>query len=77
LRAFETADCFNNEERSAIRLAKEITLDGRVSDATWAGTSFLGQGEQMELLLTIAWYNFVVRVILPLEIEKEPWFVRQ
>jgi alkylhydroperoxidase family enzyme len=77
LRAFETADCFNNEERSVIRLAKEMTLDGRVSDATWAGTSFLRPREQMELLLTIAWYNFVVRVILTLEIEKEPWFVRQ
>jgi alkylhydroperoxidase family enzyme len=77
LRAFETADCFNNEERSVIRLAKEITRDGRVSDATWAGTAFLGPREQMELLLTIAWYNFVVRVILPLEIEKESWFVRQ
>ena len=77
LRAFETADCFNAEERSVIRLAKEVTQDGRVSDATWAATSFLGQRQQMELLLTIAWYNCVVRIILPLEIEKEPWFVRQ
>jgi len=77
LRAFETVDCFNAEERSVIRLAKEMTLDGRVSDATWAATSFLGPRQQMELLLTIAWYNCVVRIILPLEIEKEPWFVRQ
>jgi alkylhydroperoxidase family enzyme len=30
LRAFETVDCFNAEERSVIRLAKEMTLDGRV-----------------------------------------------
>lgn len=77
LRAFETADCFNGEERAVIRLAKEMTQIGRVSDATWAATSFLGQQQQMELLLTIAWYNCVVRIILPLEIEKEPWFVRQ
>jgi len=54
-----------------------MTLNGRVSDATWAATSFLGARQQMELLLTIAWYNRVVRIILPLEIEKEPWFVRQ
>jgi hypothetical protein len=27
-------DYFNAEERSVIRLAKEMTLDGRVSDAT-------------------------------------------
>jgi alkylhydroperoxidase family enzyme len=38
LRALETVDYFNAEERSVIRLAKEMTLDGRVSDAT----SFLG-----------------------------------
>jgi hypothetical protein len=28
LRAFETVDCFTAEERSVIRLAKEMTLDG-------------------------------------------------
>ena len=77
LGAFETADCFNAEESSVIRLAKEVTQDGRVSDATWAATSFLGQRQQMELILTIAWYNCIVRIILPLEIEKEPCFVRQ
>jgi hypothetical protein len=31
----------------------------------------------MELLLAVAQYNCVVSIILPLEIEKEPWFVRQ
>jgi hypothetical protein len=34
LRAIEMVDYFNAEERSVIRLAKEMTLDGRVSDAT-------------------------------------------
>jgi hypothetical protein len=38
--------------------------------------SFLGERGRLELLLTIAWYNCVVRIILPLQIEKEPWFVR-
>jgi hypothetical protein len=60
-----------------IRLAKEATLEGHVSDSTWDATGFLGQQQRLELLVTIAWYNCVVRILLPLQIEKEPWFVRQ
>ena len=32
--------------------------------------------ERMELVLTVAWYNCIVRILLPLRIEKEDWFVR-
>jgi alkylhydroperoxidase family enzyme len=77
LREFETADCFNEEERAVVRLAKEATSVGPVSDATWKATAFLGEKQQLELLLTIAWYNCVVRILLPLQIDKEPWFVRE
>jgi hypothetical protein len=42
----------------------------------WDATSFLGERQQLEFLLTIAWYNCVVRIILPLQIEMEPWFKR-
>jgi alkylhydroperoxidase family enzyme len=76
LRDFETAPCFTEQERAVTRLAKEVTLAGKVSDSTWEATSFVGQRERLELLLTIAWYNCVVRMILPLQIEMEPWFVR-
>lgn len=76
LREFETADCFTEEERAVIRLARDVTTTGEVSDAAWNATAFLGQRQQLELLLTIAWYNCVVRIILPLEIDMEPWFVR-
>jgi alkylhydroperoxidase family enzyme len=76
LRDFETASCFTEQERAVTRLAKEVTLAGKVSDSTWKAASFLGQRERLELLLTIAWYNCVVRMILPLQIEMEPWFVR-
>jgi alkylhydroperoxidase family enzyme len=73
---FETAACFTGQERAVIRLAKEVTVAGKVANSTWEAVSFLGDRVRLELLLTIAWYNCVVRIILPLQIEKEPWFVR-
>jgi alkylhydroperoxidase family enzyme len=73
---FETAACFTEQERAVIRLAKEVTVASKVVDSTWEAVSFLGDRERLELLLTIAWYNCVVRILLPLQIEKEPWFVR-
>jgi alkylhydroperoxidase family enzyme len=76
LQEFEAADCFTEQERAVIRLAREVTAAGEVSDGTWDATAFLGQRQQLELLLTIAWYNCVVRIILPLRIDKESWFVR-
>jgi alkylhydroperoxidase family enzyme len=77
LLAFETADCFTEQERAVIRLAKETTVSGRVQDGTWNAVGFLGERQRLELVLTVAWYNCVARIILPLEIEMEPWFVRQ
>jgi hypothetical protein len=35
------------------------------------------QRETIPDILTIAWYNWVVRMILPLQIGIEPWFVLQ
>jgi alkylhydroperoxidase family enzyme len=77
LQEFETADCFTDQERAVIRLAKEVTVGGRTSDATWEALAFLGERQRLELVLTVAWYNCVVRIILPLQIDMEPWFVRQ
>jgi alkylhydroperoxidase family enzyme len=77
LQDFEESEHFTAEERAVVRLAKEATLEGRVSDSTWDATAFLGQQQRLELLVTIAWYNCVVRILLPLQVEKESWFVRQ
>jgi len=77
LRKFEVADCFTEQERAIIRLAKEVTVNGRARDATWEALDFLGERQRLELVMTIAWYNCVVRIILPLQIGLEPWFVRQ
>jgi alkylhydroperoxidase family enzyme len=77
LQDFEESEHFTAEERAVIRLAREVSLDGHVKDGTWDATAFLGQQQRLELLVTIAWYNCVVRVLLPLQIEKESWFVRR
>jgi alkylhydroperoxidase family enzyme len=77
LQDFEESECFTAEERAVIRLAREVSLEGHVKDSTWDAAAFLGPQQRLELLVTIAWYNCVVRILLPLQIEKESWFVRR
>ena len=72
-----TADCFTEQERAVILYAKEATRHGREPDAIWEKLGFLGDRQRLELLLPVAWYNCVVRIVLPLQIEIEPRFVRQ
>jgi len=76
LQEFEESNHFTDEERAVVRLAREVSSKGHVSDSTWNAAAFLGPQQRLELLVTIAWYNCVVRILLPLQIEKEPWFVR-
>jgi len=74
---FETCDLFNGEERAVMRYAKEVTRTGEVSEPTWEALGrFLDLKERMELVVTVAWYNCVVRILLPLEIKKEEWLKR-
>jgi len=40
------------------------------SDSTWNAAAFLGPQQRLELLVTIAWYNCVVRILLPLQNRK-------
>jgi alkylhydroperoxidase family enzyme len=77
LAEFETSPLFNDRERAVMRYAREATVQGEVTDSTWdALCIFLDLQQRMELVLTVAWYNCVVRILLPLRIEKEDWFVR-
>ena len=74
---FETSLLFNDQERAVMRYAREATLQGEVTDSTWeALCTFLDLQQRMELVVTVAWYNCVVRILLPLRIEKEEWFIR-
>jgi alkylhydroperoxidase family enzyme len=77
LAQFETAPHFNDQERAVLRYAKEATETGVVSDSTWSKLrSHFDIQQTMEVVLTVAWYNCVVRILLPLQIEHEPGFKR-
>ena len=74
---FETSPHFSAKDRAVMRFAKEITLGGTVSDTTWkALRDHYDTRQAMEIQLTIAWYNMVVRILLPLDIQNEPDFKR-
>ena len=77
LAQFETSPHFDAQERAVLRYAKEATATGVVGDATWSALrGFFDNKQAMEIVLTVAWYNCVVRILLPLEIEHEPGFRR-
>jgi len=70
---FDKSQHFTDQERAVIRYAVEATNDVRVSDATWYGlTSFLDTRRIMELVQNVAFYNMVVRVLVPVGVELEP-----
>jgi alkylhydroperoxidase family enzyme len=78
MRDFEGTSLFDDQERAVLRYASEATRTGQVEDATWTALRHHFPLEQcMEIVLTVAWYNCVVRILLPLEIEHEPWFQRR
>ena len=60
-----------------IRYAVEATNNVRVSDATWnALKAFLDTRRLMELVQNVAFYNMVVRVLVPVGVELEPGTTR-
>jgi alkylhydroperoxidase family enzyme len=70
---FENSPLFNAGERAVIRYALEATRNVKVSDATFAGVRKLLNDQQlMELVLVVAFYNMVVRILDPLKVELEP-----
>ncbi|MET7246257.1 carboxymuconolactone decarboxylase family protein [Methylobacterium sp. EM32] len=74
---FETAAIFSDTERLVMRFARAVTRSGRVDDALWDGLCLvLDEPQRLELVLTVAWYNCVVRILLPLQIGIEDWHER-
>jgi alkylhydroperoxidase family enzyme len=70
---WEKSPAFKDNERAVIRYAVEATNNVRVSDATWnALKSFLDMRRLMELVQNVAFYNMVVRVLVPVGVELEP-----
>jgi uncharacterized peroxidase-related enzyme len=73
LSAFETAAVFSDHERAVMRYAAEATTSIKVSDATFdALRGFLDNRRITELVMNVAFYNAVVRVLIPLGVELEP-----
>ncbi len=70
---FERSPAFNDQERAVMRYAAEATTNVKVSDATWnALKGFLDTRRLMELVQNVAFYNMVVRVLVPCGVELEP-----
>jgi AhpD family alkylhydroperoxidase len=75
---FETSSEFDDRERAIIRYAREVTLSIEVADQTWTDLRrHLSQREAMDIMMAVAWYNAVVRMLIPLQIEQEAWFKRR
>ncbi|HYL60415.1 MAG TPA: carboxymuconolactone decarboxylase family protein, partial [Candidatus Acidoferrales bacterium] len=73
LAAWESSPEFTADERAVIRYAVEATSNVKVSDATWNGLkTFLDTRRVMELVQNVAFYNMVVRVLVPVGVELEP-----
>jgi alkylhydroperoxidase family enzyme len=70
---FETSSLFNEQERLVMRYATEATRNVKVTDATFeAVRKSLDTRRLMELVQNVAFYNMVVRVLVPLGVEVEP-----
>jgi alkylhydroperoxidase family enzyme len=74
----ETSDAFDDRERAIVRYARETTLSLKVSDDTWSALrGHFSVRESMDVVMAVAWYNAVARMLLPLEIELEDGFERR
>jgi len=72
LAEFETSALFNEQERLVMRYALEATMNVAVADATFeAVRKSLGERRLMELVQNVAFYNMVVRILVPLHVEVE------
>jgi alkylhydroperoxidase family enzyme len=73
LATFESSSDFNQNERAVMRYAAEATSNIKVSDATFdALRGFLDNGRIVELVMNVAMYNAVARIIVPCGVELEP-----
>jgi alkylhydroperoxidase family enzyme len=72
---FEHSGVFDDREKAVIRYAQAATLQIEVPDPIWADLrAHFDVREAMDIVMAVAWYNAVVRMILPLQIEIEDWF---
>ena len=64
---------FNDQERIVMRYALEATMNVAVSEATFQALhKSLDTRRLMEVVQNVAFYNMVVRILVPLKVEVEP-----
>jgi alkylhydroperoxidase family enzyme len=74
----DSSDAFDLSERAIVRYAREVTLSLAVSDETWSALRrHFSEREVMDVVMAVAWYNAVARMILPMEVEMEDWYKRR
>jgi alkylhydroperoxidase family enzyme len=70
---WEKSPVYSDEERAVIRYAAEASTNIKVKDSTWdALKAFLDTRRIMELMQNVAFYNMVVRILVPAGVELEP-----
>lgn len=70
---FHNSPRFNEQERAVMRYAVEATRNVKVDDVAFdALRGFLDNQRIMELVMNVAFYNAVVRVLVPCGVELEP-----
>jgi len=71
----EASPQFDEKERAIVRYAREATERLDVSDDTWSALrQHLSLRETMDIVMAVAWYNAVVRMLKPMRIEMESWY---
>jgi len=69
---WEKSPVYTDEERAVIRYAAEATTSVKVSDSTWNELkAFMDTRRMLELVQNVAFYNMVVRVLVPVGVELE------
>ena len=69
---YAASPAFNDHERAVMRYAEEATRNVRVSELTFdALRDFLDTRRITELVMNVAFYNSVVRVLVPCGVELE------
>ena len=70
---WEKSPVYTDEERAVIRYAAEATTNVKIADSTWdALKAFMDTRRMMELVQNVAFYNMVVRILVPMGVELEP-----
>jgi 4-carboxymuconolactone decarboxylase len=72
-----SADCWEPDQRTVLRLAEELHDTSTISDELWAELDALFAAEQLiELIVTAGWYHVIAYLCNGLRVELEPWAAR-